>query len=197
MDKIVLITGGSRGIGAAAALLAAQRGWAVAINYLRHAEAANGVVRQIEAAGGRAIAVQADVAVEADVVTLFETVDHRLGRLTALVNNAASLLGPSFDEASPEQFDAYFALNVKAPFFLAQQLCRRMVDVGGVVNISSASAHFSSPGDIVYAMSKAALESLTRNMAEHLLNLNLLGVHEECIRDFHWTEFLTLTTIDT
>lgn len=76
MDKIVLITGGSRGIGAAAAVLAAQRGWAVAINYLRHAEAANGVVRQIEAAGGRAIAVQADVAVEADVVTLFETVDH-------------------------------------------------------------------------------------------------------------------------
>lgn len=86
--------------------------------------------------------------------------------VAALVNNATRLLGPSFGETTPAQFDAYFALNARAPFLLAQELCRRMTAGGGVVNVSSASAHFSSPGDIVYAMSKAALESLTRNMAE-------------------------------
>ena len=175
MDKIVLITGGSRGIGAAAALLAAQRGWAVAINYLRHAEAANGVVRQIEAAGGRAIAVQADVAVEADVVTLFETVDHRLGRLTALVNNAGVVDRPArVDEMHGERLRRMLSINVLGAFYCVREAVLRMSTRhggagGSIVNVSSIAARLGAPHQYVdYAASKGALDTLTIGLAHEV-----------------------------
>lgn len=168
---VAVVTGATGGIGSALCQTLTREGYVAVAQYRGNHDKAHRLERTLRAAGGVCHVVACDLATDSGVAELVAFVDTLLAAhpeyaVTALVNNAASLLGPSFDEASPEQFDAYFALNVKAPFFLAQQLCRRMVDGGGVVNISSASAHFSSPGDIVYAMSKAALESLTRNMAE-------------------------------
>lgn len=175
MDKIVLITGGSRGIGAATAVLAAQRGWAVAINYQRHAQAAESVVRQIEAAGGRAIAVQGDVAVEADVMTMFETVDHRLGRLTALVNNAGVVDRPArVDEMRGERLRRMFSINVLGAFYCAREAVLRMSTRhggagGSIVNVSSIAARLGAPHQYVdYAASKGALDTLTLGLAHEV-----------------------------
>jgi len=175
VTHVVIITGGSRGIGAATARLAAERGYAVCINYRANEVAANGIVAEIARAGGRAIAVKGDVSVEADVITLFETVDARLGRLTALVNNAGILER----QTRVEQIDAarlarVFATNVTGAFVCAREAVRRMStahggDGGAIVNVSSRAAQLGAPGEYVdYAASKAALDALTIGLAREV-----------------------------
>ena len=169
---VVLITGGSRGIGAATARLAAQQGYAVCVNYRTAREAAESVVGEITAAGGRAIAAQADVAVEDDVVRLFETCDRELGRLSALVNNAAILetqtRSANIDRARLERV---FATNVFGAFACAREAVRRMSTThggtgGAIVNVSSVAARIGSPGEYVdYAASKGALDTMTVGLA--------------------------------
>ena len=172
MDQVLLITGGGRGIGAATALLAAQRGYAVAVNYASNSLAADEVVRTIRAGGGTAVAVQADVGDEAQVAAMFQKVDARLGRLTALVNNAGVVdVQARVDEMSVARLERMFRTNVIGSFICAREAVRRMSTRyggagGAIVNISSAAARLGSPGQYVdYAASKGAIDSFTIGLA--------------------------------
>ncbi|GAA6121266.1 SDR family oxidoreductase [Acidovorax sp. FG27] len=173
--RVALITGGSRGIGAATALLAARQGWAVAVNYARNEAAAQSVVRQIAEAGGTAIAVQGDVAVEADVVAMFQAVDERLGRLGCLVNNAGVVDVPArVDEMSGERLRRMFDINVLGSFYCAREAVRRMSTRhggagGSIVNVSSAAARIGAAGQYVdYAAAKGAVDVLTLGLAREV-----------------------------
>ena len=174
-DKIALITGGSRGIGAAPALLAARQGWAVAVNYQANAAAAQTVVDRIRASGGTAIAVQADVAQEAEVVAMFQAVDAQLGRLTALVNNAGVVDVPArVDVMSGERLRRMFDTNVIGSFVCAREAVRRMSTKhggtgGAIVNVSSAAARLGAAGQYVdYAAAKGAIDTLTIGLAREV-----------------------------
>ena len=171
-QPIVLVTGGSRGIGAACCLLAARRGYAVAVNYAANAQAADQVVAQIAAGGGRAIAVQGDVAVEADVLAMFQAVDARLGRLNALVNNAGVVDYPgTVDAMSFARLRRMFDINVIGSFLCAREALLRMSTRhggagGAIVNLSSAAARLGSPGQYVdYAAAKGAIDTFTKGLA--------------------------------
>jgi NAD(P)-dependent dehydrogenase (short-subunit alcohol dehydrogenase family) len=176
MDKIVLVTGGSRGIGAAIALLAARQGWAVAVNYTRDADAAEQVVRQITATeGGRAIAVQADVADEAQVLAMYARVDAELGRLTALVNNAGVVdTTQRLEDMSVARLRRMFDINLIGAFVCAREAVRRMSTRhggagGSIVNMSSAAARLGGAGQYVdYAASKGAIDSFTIGLAKEV-----------------------------
>jgi NAD(P)-dependent dehydrogenase (short-subunit alcohol dehydrogenase family) len=176
MDKkVVLVTGGSRGIGAATARLAARRGWAVAVNYARDAAAAARVVDGILAEGGEAVALQGDVADEAQVVALFEAVDARLGRLSALVNNAGVVDVPSrVSEMGGERLRRMFGINVLGSFFCAREAVRRMStreggSGGSIVNVSSAAARLGAAHQYVdYAASKGAIDAMTVGLAREV-----------------------------
>ena len=172
---MALITGGSRGIGAATALLAASQGWTVAINYLRHAHAAEAIAQKIRDAGGVALTIQADVSVEADVITMFETIDHELGPLGALVNNAGVVDHASrVDQMLGERLRRMFSINVLGSFYCAREAVRRMSTRyggagGSIVNVSSAAARLGSPHEYVdYAASKGALDVLTIGLAKEV-----------------------------
>ena len=174
-QPVVLVTGGSRGIGAATARLAAERGYDVCVNYLRNRSAAEALVADINQAGRRAIAVQADVAIEADVVRLFETVDRGLGPLRALVNNAGILEQQTrVDRLDAARIARVFATNVTGAFICAREAVRRMSTAGGgaggaIVNVSSRAAQLGAPGEYVdYAASKAALDALTIGLAREV-----------------------------
>ncbi len=173
--SVVLITGGSRGIGAATARLAGSRGYAVCVNYKSNAAAAAAVVIEITTAGGKAVAVQADVAVESDVVRLFETCDRELGRLTALVNNAGILETQSrVEDIDAARLQRIFAANVTGSFICAREAIKRMStrrggDGGAIVNVSSGAARLGSPGEYVdYAASKGAIDTLTIGLAQEV-----------------------------
>ncbi|MDQ0588032.1 SDR family oxidoreductase [Variovorax paradoxus] len=175
MDQVLLITGGGRGIGAATALLAARRGYAVAVNYASNSLAADEVVRAIRAGGGTAMAVQADVGDEAQVLAMFEKVDARLGRLTALVNNAGVVdVQARVDEMSVARLERMFRVNVIGSFTCAREAVRRMStrhggSGGAIVNISSAAARLGSPGQYVdYAASKGAIDTFTIGLAKEV-----------------------------
>ena len=175
MSKVLIITGGSRGIGAAAALLAATQGYAVAVNYAANSLAADEVVRQIRSGGGTAITVQADVAVEADVLAMFEKVDAKLGRLTALVNNAGVVdLTSRVDAMSLERLQRMFAINVFGSFMCAREAVKRMSTRyggagGSIVNVSSAAARLGAPGQYVdYAAAKGAIDTFTIGLAKEV-----------------------------
>ena len=168
----MIVTGGGRGIGAATARLAAQRGYSVAVNYLRNQEAAETVVGDIHKNGGNAIAVAADIAQESEVERLFAIVDRELGPLTALVNNAGILE----KQARVESIDAarlqrIFATNVTGAFLCAREAVRRMSTRrggrgGGIVNLSSVAARLGASGEYVdYAASKGAIDTLTVGLA--------------------------------
>lgn len=175
MDKVLLVTGGSRGIGAATARLAAQAGWAVAVNYADNALAADEVVRAIRAAGGRALAVQGDVADEAQVLRMFETVDAKLGRLTGLVNNAGVVdVTARLDEMSVARWRRMFDINVIGSMLCAREAVRRMStrhggSGGAIVNLSSAASRLGSPGQYVdYAAAKGAIDAFTIGLAKEV-----------------------------
>ncbi len=175
MNRIVIITGASRGIGAAAAMLAAERGYAVCVNYLRNRAAADTVVDAIERAGGKAIAVAADVSVEADVVRLFETVDRTWGRLTALVNNAGILDRQiRVEDMDAVRLNRIFTTNITGYFLCAREAVRRMSTKhggagGAIVNVSSGAARLGSPGEYVdYAASKGAIDTMTIGLAQEV-----------------------------
>jgi NAD(P)-dependent dehydrogenase (short-subunit alcohol dehydrogenase family) len=174
-QQVLLVTGGGRGIGAATALLAARRGYAVAVNYASNSLAADEVVRAIRAAGGKAIAVQADVGDEKQVMAMFEQVDAKLGRLTALVNSAGVVdVRARVDEMSAARLERMFRINVVGSFVCAREAVRRMSTrhggTGGViVNLSSAASRLGSPEQYVdYAASKGAIDTFTLGLAKEV-----------------------------
>jgi NAD(P)-dependent dehydrogenase (short-subunit alcohol dehydrogenase family) len=186
MQEIVLITGGSRGIGSATALLAAQRGYAVAVNYAQNSLAADEVVRAIRADGGTAITVQADVAVESQVLAMFDKVDSKLGRLTALVNNAGVVdVASRVDAMSVARLQRMFNTNILGSFVCAREAVKRMSTrhggAGGcIVNVSSAAARIGSPGQYVdYAASKGAIDTFTLGLAKEVA---LEGIRVNAVR---------------
>ncbi len=168
---LAVVTGATGGIGRATCQVLGEAGYAILAQYRSDAQAALELQAQLSENGVDCHLVPADLSTAegVDAVAVMTTMlleAHHELELRTLVNNAAVLLGPSFDGATFDSFDRYFALNTRAPFFLSQSLVPQFADGGSIVNLSSASAHFSSPGDIVYAMSKAAVESFTKNLAE-------------------------------
>jgi len=175
LDRVLLVTGASRGIGAATARLAAQAGWAVAVNYTANSLAADEVVRAIRATGGKAITVQADVADEAQVLRMFETVDAQLGRLTGLVNNAGVVdVTARLDEMSVARWRRMFDINVIGSLLCAREAVRRMSTRhggagGAIVNLSSAASRLGSPGQYLdYAAAKGAIDAFTIGLAKEV-----------------------------
>jgi NAD(P)-dependent dehydrogenase (short-subunit alcohol dehydrogenase family) len=181
--KTVIVTGGGRGIGAATAQLASGRGYSVCVNYLRDEAAASSVVRAIQGGGGKAIAVRADISSEADVVRLFETTEHELGSVAALVNNAATLEPQMrLDSMDAARMGRMFATNVIGTMLCAREAVRRMStrrggNGGAIVNVSSGAARYGSPGEYVdYAATKGAVDTFTiglaREVAEERIRVN-------------------------
>ncbi len=175
MKKVLLVTGGSRGIGAATALLAAQRGYAVAVNYSANAAAADAVVARIRAAGGEVIAIQADVAQEDEVLAMFKAIDARLGRLTALVNNAGVVDVPArVEEMSVARWRRMFDINVMGTLICSREAILRMSTRhsgtgGAIVNLSSAASRLGSPHQYVdYAATKGAVDAFTLGLAKEV-----------------------------
>jgi NAD(P)-dependent dehydrogenase (short-subunit alcohol dehydrogenase family) len=175
MRQVLLVTGGSRGIGAATARLAAQKGWAVAVNYTANSLAADEVVRDIRAAGGSAIAVQADVSDEAQVLAMFDKVTAKLGQLTGLVNNAGIVdVTARLDEMSVARWKRMFDINVIGSLLCAREAVRRMSTKqggsgGSIVNMSSAASRLGAPGQYLdYAASKGAIDSMTLGLAKEV-----------------------------
>lgn len=175
MEKIALITGASRGIGAATARLAAKHGWAVVVNYLANEAAAQGVVDTIRADGGTAIAVQGDVASEADILAMFQAVDTELGRISALVNNAGVVdFASRVDGVTQARLQRLFATNVFGSFLCAREAVKRLSTRyggpgGAIVNLSSGAARLGSPHQYVdYAATKGAIDTLTIGLGKEV-----------------------------
>ena len=186
MKEVILITGSSRGIGAATALLAARQGYAVCINYVRDKESAEALCARIREEGFEAIAVQADVAVEADVERLFQEVDARLGTITALVNNVGVLEQKcKLVDISVQRLERVLRTNVISYFLCCQQAVRRMSTATGgqggrIVNVSSVAARLGGSAEYVdYAASKGAIDTLTVGLAKEVAPE---GIRVNCVR---------------
>jgi len=173
--KTVLVTGGSRGIGAATCILAAKAGYKVAVNYASNEAAARKVVAEIEAGGGEAFAVKGDVGSEADVLAMFQAVDKRFGQLDALVNNAGIVDAKArVDEMSVARLERMMQVNIIGSFLCAREAVKRMSTKHGgkggvIVNVSSVAATLGSAGDYVdYAASKGAIDTMTIGLAREV-----------------------------
>jgi NAD(P)-dependent dehydrogenase (short-subunit alcohol dehydrogenase family) len=184
--KIALVTGASRGIGRATAILLAEQGYPVGVNYLSNEMAARAVVNDITVNGGRAIALQADIANEAQVVAMFRRINDELGPITALVNNAGILFQQTtIENLSAERINKVLSTNVTG-YFLC---CREAVKImshrhggkgGAIVNVSSAASRLGAPGEYVdYAASKGAVDTLTTGLA---LEVAACGIRVNCVR---------------
>ncbi|WGS50980.1 SDR family oxidoreductase [Paraburkholderia sp. D15] len=175
MAKTVLITGGSRGIGRAAACLLGTQGWSIGVNYATNREAAQATVADVERAGGRAVAIAGDVASEADVIAMFDTLAAHFGRVDALVNNAG-IVAPSSQLADMDlaRLKRMFDVNVLGAYLCAREAARRMSTTrggagGAIVNISSAASRLGSPNEYIdYAGSKGAIDTMTLGLAKEL-----------------------------
>jgi len=200
MSAWVLITGGSRGIGAATALKCAAAGWDVAINYKQDSAAAHALAGQLHAQGRRAVALQADVSDEAQVARMFERLDAEGGRLAGLVNNAG-IVAPAARLAAmtPDRWRRLFDVNVVGTLLCCQQAARRMSTAqggqgGAIVNLSSRAAEFGSAGIYVdYAATKGAVDTLTKGLARELITegIRVNGVRPGIIEtDIHATSGL-------
>ena len=186
MDKVALITGGSRGIGAATAMRLASLGYDICVNYRRDENAALRVVADMSALGRRAIAVRADVSKESDVIDLFAQIDERLGTIHALVNNAGVLLPQSrVEDLTAERINFILTTNVTGYFLCSREAIKRMSTRhggrgGSIVNVSSAASRLGSPNEYVdYAASKGAIDTLTRGLS---LELAEEGIRVNCVR---------------
>ena len=175
MDKVMLITGASRGIGAATAQLAARRGYAVCLNYRQRADAAEQLAQRIRQAGGRAITVAADVADEKQVAALFAAIDREFGRLDVLVNNAGMLERQMrLEEMNAARLQRVFATNVQGSFLCAREAIKRMSTAhgrrgGAIVNLSSVAARLGAPNEYIdYAAAKAAIDAMTIGLAKEV-----------------------------
>lgn len=186
---VILITGGSRGVGAATARLAAAQGYDVAISYVANEAAAQAVVADVQALGRRALAVRADSADPDQIAGLFNAIDREFGRLDVLVNNAAIIARQSrLEDLTFERMQRIFAVNSLGPMLCAQQAARRMSQRhngrgGAIINISSAAARLGSPNEYVdYAASKGALESFTIGFSKEVARE---GIRVNCVRPGH------------
>jgi len=175
MKPVLLVTGASRGIGAATALLAARQGWAIAVNYSQNAAAAEAIVKQIKAEGGQAVSIQADVGDEAQIKHLFTQVDTQLGRLTGFVNNAGVLdVALRVDEMGWERLERMMRINVIGAIVCAREAILRMSTKhggkgGSIVNLSSVAARVGAPGQYVdYAASKGAIDTFNLGLAKEV-----------------------------
>ena len=175
MKGVMIVTGASRGIGAATAKLAAARGYAVCVNYVKNHEAGSATVKEITASGGRAMAVAADITLEADVTRLFEAVDTELGTVTALVNNAGILEQQNrVENITAARLQRILAANVIGPFLCAREAVKRMSFKhggagGAIVNVSSAASRLGAAGEYVdYAASKGAIDTLTIGLSREV-----------------------------
>jgi 3-oxoacyl-[acyl-carrier protein] reductase len=172
--KIALVTGSSRGIGRTTALQLAESGFLVAVHYGNNAEAADGVVAEIEAKGGQAFAVGANLETTGGVRQLFEALDNELERRTGqnrfdvLVNNAAIAFAIPFEQTTEEIFDQMMQVNVKAPFFVVQEALPRLNDGGRIINLSSVVTRVAFPVYTAYGLTKAAIDNLTLMLAAQL-----------------------------
>ena len=176
MRKVLLVTGGSRGIGAATSLLAAEKGWAVAVNYTANPKAAEDVVAQIKQKGGEAMSVQADVANEEQVLAMFEKVRSTLGPLQGLVNNAGVVdVSARLDQMSMARWRRMFDINVLGSMLCAREAIRQMSTLhggqgGSIVNLSSAAARLGAPGQYLdYAAAKGAIDSFTLGLSKEVV----------------------------
>jgi NAD(P)-dependent dehydrogenase (short-subunit alcohol dehydrogenase family) len=181
MNSIVLVTGGSRGIGAATSIYLANQGYSVCVNYISNEKEANKVVAEIESNGGKAIAVQADVSKEEDVIQLFNTIDQTLGSITHLVNNAGILLPQMrVSEMTADRINKVLTTNITGYFLCCREAINRMVTGGAIVNVSSAASRLGSPSEYVdYAASKGAIDTLTKGLSLEVADSN---IRVNCVR---------------
>lgn len=175
MEKILLVTGASRGIGAATSLLAARQGWSVVVNFNARGDEAQAVVQRIADEGGRAMALQADVSQEAQVLAMFDQIDRQWGRLSGLVNNAGVVDVPArLDQMSWQRWRRMFDVNVLGSLLCAREAVRRMSTRSGgtggsIVNLSSAAARLGSPAQYLdYAAAKGAIDAMTVGLAKEV-----------------------------
>jgi len=184
-NPVMLITGASSGIGAATAILAAERGYDVAITYLSNHAQAEAVAQKIIALGRRALSVQADVGIESDVLNLFAQIDQHFGRIDLLVNNAAILRQKLFRDIQVAELEKLFAVNVIGSFICAREAIKRMSKNNGgaggsIVNISSIASRFGSPFEYIdYAASKGAIDTFTMGLAKEVV---AEGIRVNCVR---------------
>ena len=166
--KVAIVTGASRGIGRAIALRLSQEGASIVVNYARGAEQAKDVVSAIEAAGGKALAVQADVRKTAEIRDLFDRTQETYSQIDILVNNAGVILSKPVAEVTEAEFDNLFAIDVKGTFLACQEAAKRMAEGGRIVNFSSSTTATMMPTYGVYVATKGAVEQLTRSLAKEL-----------------------------
>ncbi|HEY9778737.1 MAG TPA: SDR family oxidoreductase [Leptolyngbyaceae cyanobacterium] len=166
--KVAIVTGSSRGIGSAIAQRLSDEGATIVVNYAGRSDKAAEVVAQIEAKGGSAIALQADVSQTADIERLFDQTLERFGQVDILVNNAGTIFYKLITDVTEEDFDKIFAINVKGTYFACQQAAKRMSDGGRIINLSSSTTNLMLPTYSAYVATKGAVEQITRVLAKEL-----------------------------